>query len=73
MDNKDTGFLKNLSLLTYIGLTMTIPIAAGVVLGSFLDRRLLTGNVFLMISTVIGVGASFLNVYRVVMKSMNKK
>ncbi|MFZ5968887.1 MAG: AtpZ/AtpI family protein [Bacillota bacterium] len=71
-DNK-TNMLKNLSLLGYIGIVMVTPIIIGVYLGNFLDQYLHTENVFMILMTCIGVGAGFLNTYKVVMKDMNKK
>ncbi|MBB6216337.1 F0F1-type ATP synthase assembly protein I [Anaerosolibacter carboniphilus] len=73
MDNRDMKFLKNLSLLTYIGLAMIIPIMAGFLLGNIIDRKIQSGNAFMIIFTMIGIAASFFNVYKIIMKSMDKK
>ncbi|KXG76256.1 AtpZ/AtpI family protein [Thermotalea metallivorans] len=70
MAKNNMKLLQNLSLLTHIGLTMTIPIVAGVYIGNWIDQRLQSGNGFLVIFTVVGVVAAFLNVYKLVMKWM---
>ncbi|MDF2545652.1 MAG: synthase subunit [Anaerosolibacter sp.] len=73
MENKNLNFLKNLSLLTYIGLAMSIPIFTGVYIGNKMDQYASTGNRFLIICTIAGVGASFVSVYKIVMNSIQKK
>ena len=73
MQNKNMDFLKNLSLLTYIGLAMTIPIFTGVYIGSKIDQWMQSENSFLIIFTLVGVAASFVSVYKIVMNTIAKK
>lgn len=73
MRNDRMQALKNLSLLSYIGLSMMLPIFAGVWLGSWLDEKLQTGNIFLILFICISVLASFVSVYKIVMRDMKKK
>lgn len=65
--------LKNLALITHIGLVMMIPIFGGVYLGSYLDERFGTGGIFLIVLTLIGVVTAFLNMFKVVMKAAGKR
>ncbi|WZL73609.1 AtpZ/AtpI family protein [Clostridiaceae bacterium 35-E11] len=67
------SIFKNLSLLSYIGIMMTLPILAAVYIGNRLDAKLGTKHVFMFICIILGVGASFLNVYKIFMKDIKKK
>jgi len=71
--NDRAKILQNLSLLSYIGLMMVVPIVGAVYLGNFLDKKLETGNIFLMIFILLGIAAGFLNVYKILMKDIKKK
>ncbi|MTI53372.1 AtpZ/AtpI family protein [Geosporobacter ferrireducens] len=73
MTNDRTKVLKNLSLLSYIGLSMTAPIFTGVLLGKWMDEKLQTGNIFLILFICISVPSSFVSVYKIVMKDIKKK
>lgn len=73
MKNDKVKILQNLSLLSYIGIMMLVPILAAVYLGNFLDKKFDTGNIFLMIFILLGVTSGFLNVYKIVMKDIKKK
>ena len=73
MQNKNMDFLENLSLLTYIGLAMTIPIFTGVYIGNKIDQWMQSENSFLIIFTIVGVAASFVSVYKIVMNTITKK
>ncbi|SHI59869.1 Putative F0F1-ATPase subunit Ca2+/Mg2+ transporter [Geosporobacter subterraneus DSM 17957] len=73
MTNDPMKALKNLSLLSYIGLSMVLPILAGVWMGNRLDEKLQTGNIFLILFICISVLASFVSVYKIAMRDMKKK
>jgi len=73
MSNNKFSVFKGLSLITHLGLVMTIPIFGGVMLGNFLDKKLHTNNVFLLILVIIGVVSGFINVYKIVMSDIKKK
>ena len=73
MTNDPMKALKNLSLLSYIGLSMVLPIFAGVWLGNRLDEKLQTGNIFLILFICISVPASFVSVYKIVMRDIKRK
>lgn len=73
MSNKKINILENLALITQIGLIMIIPIILSLHIGKFLDDRLGTGNIFLFIFIIIGVCASFINLYKVAIRGYNKR
>lgn len=71
--NKKYGFLANFALVSQIGVMMVVPIVLGVWLGNFLDKKLGTSGLFLIIFILLGVGAAFRNVYLLVYKEFKKK
>ncbi|MBN2285469.1 MAG: AtpZ/AtpI family protein [Tissierellales bacterium] len=73
MNHKRTKILENLALVTQIGIVMIVPIMIGLFLGKFLDEKLGTGNIFLLIFIIAGVGSAFLNVYKIAMRDYKKK
>ncbi len=70
---EDMGIFKTLALITQLGLSMALPIIIGVVAGKYLDERLGTGYVLLIVFSIIGVLASFRNLYHLAYKSTRKK
>lgn len=61
-DNKDV--LKNLALITQVGISIVTPILLGVYLGNFIDKKLGTNGVFAIILIILGAGAGFLNIFK---------
>lgn len=57
------SILQNLALLSQVGIMMLVPIFGGVLFGAFLDRFFKTSGIFLIIFVILGVGASFRNLY----------
>ncbi|HAE42663.1 MAG TPA: F0F1 ATP synthase subunit [Clostridiales bacterium] len=72
-DNNKIKIFQNLALVSQIGIMMIVPIAIGLFIGKFLDEKLGTGYIFLFIFLVIGVGAAFLNLYKIGMRDQKKK
>ena len=70
---KDFSVFRNLALITQIGLSMALPVIFGVLAGRYLDRVAGTGNVLLMVFTIIGVLASFRNLYYIAYRSTRRK
>jgi len=64
---------ENLVFVSQIGLMMALPIVISVLLGNYLDERLGTGSLFLLIFIGIGVASSFLNLYKIMMRILNKR
>ncbi len=73
MKKGNIKILQTLSLLSYIGVVMFVPIIAAVYIGNFLDKLFKTRYIFLLICIIIGVLSGFLNVYKIVMKDIQKK
>ena len=71
--NKKYGFLANFALVSQIGIMMVMPIILGVWLGNWIDKKLGTGALFLIIFMILGIGAAFRNVYLTVYKQFQKK
>ncbi len=63
MKKKQNNILQNLALLSQVGIMMIVPIIGGVFLGNWLDRKFGDGSIFLIICLLLGVGASFRNLY----------
>lgn len=57
------SILQNLALISQVGIMMLVPIFGGVLIGAFLDRFFGTSGIFLIIFVLLGVGASFRNLY----------
>lgn len=70
---KDFGVLRNLALITQIGLSMALPVIFGILAGRYLDRVAGTGNLLLMVFSILGVLVSFRNLYYIAYKSSKRK
>ena len=55
-----------LSLVTQLGLMMVIPILACTLLGKYLDDKLNSSPIFLIILLILGIGGAFSGVYKTV-------
>jgi len=73
MSKKDYRMYENLIYVSQIGISMVIPIFAGVYIGNYLDEKFSTGGIFLLIFIILGVGTSFLNLYKLAMKKSSDK
>ena len=71
--NKKYGFLANIALVSQIGIMMVVPIFLGVWLGGFIDGKLGTSPLFLIVFMILGIGGGFRNVYLLVYKQFEKK
>lgn len=65
-------YLKNLGLVTQIGLLMAIPIFLCVFAGIWLDERFGTSPLFLIILILLGVAAAFRNLFVTVLGTIDK-
>ncbi|MBN1593561.1 MAG: AtpZ/AtpI family protein [Candidatus Coatesbacteria bacterium] len=61
-------FFRSFGLITQIGLTVVLAIGIGFAGGFYIDRWLDTGHVFLIIGILLGIGAAFFNVYRMLLR-----
>ncbi|HOQ16736.1 MAG TPA: AtpZ/AtpI family protein [Defluviitaleaceae bacterium] len=67
---KKFDFLTALSLISQIGFMMAVPIIFGVIFGNYIDNKLNTGIVFLLIFSLLGIGAAFRNLYILTTKAL---
>ena len=65
--------LKNLSLISEVGISMVVPILGCLMLGNYIDKRFNSSPLFLFIFIVIGVGAAFLNLYKLTIKDTKRR
>ena len=65
MGKKDIGMYQNLVFVSQIGISMALPIFFGVYGGNWLDERVGTHGIFLLIGILLGVGTSFMNLYKI--------
>ncbi|MDR0957612.1 MAG: AtpZ/AtpI family protein, partial [Clostridiales bacterium] len=59
--------------VTQLGISMAAAIFIGIFIGSFLDKTFNTSPVLLLIFTVIGIGAAFINLYKLTIDFYQKK
>lgn len=72
MHNKfDYKSLSYLGLITQIGLVMMIPIFASIFLGHFIDTKVGTNGLFLIIFIIMGVYIAFRNLFVTVLKKID--
>jgi len=73
LDKNRLKIMQGLVLITQIGIVMLIPIAIGFFLGRFLDNLIGTNYIFLFIFIIIGVGAAFLNLFKIGLRDQDKR
>lgn len=71
-ENRSSVF-KNLALVSQIGISMIVPILGGIFLGNLIDKRLGTGIIFLVIFTIVGIMASFVSLFKMATKDVDKR
>lgn len=70
--NKSTGY-EALVLITQLGLTLATPIVLGAVAGHWIDGKLGTNMIFLVILVVFGVAAGIMGAYSQITSVIKKK
>lgn len=65
--------LKALALLSQVGLLMAIPIFLCVFVGIWLDEKMGTNGLFLVIFILLGVMAAFRNLFVTILRSFDGK
>lgn len=63
-DNKNNKILKDLALISQIGISMITPILLGVFIGQLLDKWIGTESFFVITFIILGVGAAFMNLFK---------
>lgn len=70
-DYKDA--LKNLALISQIGLSIITPILLGLFMGQFLDKKLGTSGIFAIFFMLLGVGGGFMNLFKITGTKKDKR
>ena len=65
--------LVALSLITEIGITLTMNVAVGFFVGMYLDRWLNTSFIFLLMGILLGMISGFRMVYLLIMKIVERR
>lgn len=60
------NFARAFSLITQLGISMIVPIIGCIFIGKWLDTKFGTNIIFLVIFTILGVGAAFRTLYTMV-------
>ncbi|WFD10602.1 AtpZ/AtpI family protein [Tepidibacter hydrothermalis] len=71
--NKWLEALTYLGLVSQIGVYMVVPILVCGFLGGVIDRKFNTGHVFFIIFIVLGIGAGFINAYKLSISVIKKR
>jgi F0F1-type ATP synthase assembly protein I len=73
LDKDKLKIMQGIALITQIGISMIVPIILGIFIGRFLDNLIDTNNIFLFVFIIIGVGAAFLNLFKVGLRDQDKR
>lgn len=71
-ENK-SNILKNLALVSQIGISMAVSIIGGILLGNYLDKELGTGFIFFIIFLLIGIASAFLIIFKISTQDVKKR
>lgn len=72
-NNDNRSALKNLALISQIGISMITPIILGVYIGGWIDRWAGTKGVFMLVFIILGVGGGFMNLFKITGAFKNKR
>jgi len=68
MDQETKKSAMQMAYASSIGIAMVVSIFGCLLLGSYLDRKFDSGNVFAVIFLIIGISAGFRNIYVLIKK-----
>ncbi|MDP2681910.1 MAG: AtpZ/AtpI family protein [Deltaproteobacteria bacterium] len=68
MEEKNEGFLKKVTWLSSLGISMVVATFVGLYIGVYLDRVFSTDPWFTIIFLIIGIVAGFRNIYTLIKK-----
>ena len=71
--DKKTEGLENFVLVTQVGINMAVPVLLGLYIGKKLDDWLNKSPLFLFIFIVLGIAASFTNLFKTIEKTSGDK
>ena len=69
MDKETKQYAVQMAFASSIGIAMVLAIFGCLLLGSYLDRKFDSGNVFTVIFLIIGISAGFRNIYVLIKKN----
>ena len=69
---RKSSVLENLTLVSYIGISMVVPILGGLYIGNWIDQKFSTQPIFLFIFIICGVIVSFMNLFKLATKDIKK-
>lgn len=72
-DKKKGNALKNLALISQVGISMITPIFIGLYIGQWIDRLIGTNGLFGIVFMILGVGAAFINLFKITGTFKNKR
>ena len=72
-DDNYKEILKNLTLISQIGISMITPILLGVFIGQVLDKWLGTKSFFVITLIILGACAGFMNLFKITGAWKNKR
>lgn len=72
-DNNDKGALKNLALITQLGISMITPIFLGVYIGTWIDKKVGTNGIFMLVFLFLGIGGGFMSLFKLTDAFKNKR
>jgi len=71
--NKWLEALTYLGLVSQLGVYMVVPILICGFLGGVIDRKFNTAPIFFVILIILGIGAGFVNTYRIAISVIKKR
>lgn len=71
--SKGAEIAQALSLLSQIGIMMVVSILGCFFIGRFIDNKLNTEPIFMLIFLVLGIGGAFMSVYKTVVGYTKRK
>lgn len=72
-NTNDSKFIYALSLGLELGFLIALPLVLFLILGLFLDRKFQTLPIFLISFIILGLAATFLNIYYLVLPFLEKR
>ncbi|QSX05049.1 AtpZ/AtpI family protein [Sedimentibacter sp. zth1] len=70
--SKKYDALKNLTLITQVGLIIVTSLLVSIFLGNIIDRVVKTEYIFKIIFILFGIASGFTSAYKLIMKSVKK-
>lgn len=71
--SKRAEIVQMISLISQLGIMMVVSIFGCFFIGRFIDDKLGTGPIFMLIFLVLGIGGAFMSVYKTVIGYTKRK